>query len=154
MNIDRDIELPFSYSENLVKGLIIFLVIIIVAFILDKLFRKKIIKVINKPNVPKLKAKYERKLENLYRKVESNKIDVRNGYIELSNIVREFIEKATGIKASSFSKNDAYKLGMGELSQLMEECYPPEFAKKGSGDIMKSINNSIGIIRKWNQKSL
>ena len=153
MNIDRDIELPFSYSENLVKGLIIFLIIIVVVFILDKLFRNKIVKIINKPNIPKLKSKYERKLEGLYNKVENNKIDVRNGYIELSNIVREFIEKATGIKASSFSKNEAYKLGMNDLGLLMEECYPPEFAKKGSGDILISIKKSMEVIRKWNQKS-
>ena len=153
MNIDRDIELPFTYSENIVRNLIIVIILIIVAIIFDKLFRKKILKLIHKPNVPKLKVKYEKKLEHLYKRVESNRVDVRNGYIELSNIVREFIEKVTGIKASSFSKNEAYKLGMDDLIILMEECYPPEFAPKGTGDILKSIRNSIGVIRKWNQKS-
>ena len=153
MSIDRDIELPFSYSDGVVKVLIIIIIIIVFAIVFDKLFRKKIIKIIYKPNIPKLKVKYEKKLENLYNRVESNRIDVRNGYIELSNVVREFIEKATGIKASSFSKNEAYKMGMEDLSLLMEECYPPEFAPKGTGDILKSIEKSVRIIRKWNQKS-
>lgn len=153
MNIDRDIELPFSYSEDLVKKLVIIMIIIVVAIIFDKLFRKKIIKMIHKPNVPKLKVKYEKKLLSLYNRVQANRIDVKNGYIELSNIVRDFIEKATGIKVSSFSKNEAYKMGMEDLSLLMEECYPPEFAPKGTGDILKSIEKSIGVIRKWNQKS-
>lgn len=153
MNIDRDIELPFSYSDGIVKTLIIIIIIIVLAVIFDKLFRKRIIKFIRKPNIPKLKDRYERKLEHLYSKVETNRIDVKNGYIELSNIVREFIEKATGIKASSFSKNEAYKMGMEDLSLLMEECYPPEFAPKGTGDILKSIEKSVGVIKKWNQKS-
>ncbi len=153
MNIDRDIELPFTYSEDIVRNLIIVIVIIIVAIVLDKLFRKKIIMYIRKPNIPKLKVKYEKKLEHLYNRVENNRIDVKNGYIELSNIVREFIERATGIKASSFSKNEAYKMGMEDLSLLMEECYPPEFAPTGTGDILKSIKKSMGVIEKWNQKS-
>ena len=153
MDINRDIELPFSYSDRLVKILIIIVIVIVLAYVFDKLFRKKIVKMIHKPNVPKLKIKYEKRLENLYNKVQTNRIDVKNGYIELSNIVREFIEKATGIKVSSFSKNEAYKMGMEDLSLLMEECYPPEFAPKGTGDILNSINKSIGVIRKWNQKS-
>ena len=41
MNIDRDIELPFTYSENIVRNLIIVIILIIVAIIFDKLFRKK-----------------------------------------------------------------------------------------------------------------
>ena len=152
MNIDRDIELPFTYSENIVRNLIIIAIIIVLVIVFDKLFRKKIIRLIYKPNIPKLKEKYIKKLENLYSKVENNRIDVRNGYIELSTLVREFIEKATGIKASSFSKNEAAKLGMSDLSLLMEEYYPAEFAERGSGDILRSINNSLEVVRKWKVK--
>ena len=152
MNIDRDIELPFSYSENIVRTLIIIAVVIVLAIVFDKLFRKKIMRLIYKPNIPKLKEKYARKLENLYSKVETGRIDVRNGYIELSTLVREFIEKATGIKASSFSKSEAQKLGMDDLGLLMEEYYPAEFAEKGSGDILRSIKNSMEVVKKWKVK--
>ena len=42
---------------------------------------------------------------------------------------------------------------MDDLSLLMEEYYPPEFAQRGTGDILNSIEKSMGVIRKWNQKS-
>ena len=153
MKIDRDISLPFSYSENLVKYLIIIVIIISLVLVYDRFFRKKIIKIIHKPNIPKLKDKYAKRLDILYNDVQSNKIDVRNGYIRLSNIVRDFIEKATDIKVSSFSKSDAKKMGMDDLVLLMEEYYPPEFAKNDNSDILRSIKNSREIIQNWKAKS-
>ena len=152
MDIERDIELPFSYSEDLVRNLIIIVVIIILAIVFDKLFRKKIINIIRKPNIPKLKLKYAQKLGVLYNDVRGNRIDVRSAYVELSNIIRDFIEKSTGIKASSFSKNEANRLGMDDLSLLMEEYYPPEFAQTGTGDILKSIQKSMEVIQRWKVK--
>ena len=153
MNIERDIELPFTYSTGIIKTLIIIVVLIILAIVFDKLFRAKIIKIIKKPNIPKLKNKYERRLEVLYENAKNNRVDMRGGYIELSNIIREFIEKATGIKVSSFSKSDVKKLGMDDLALLMEEYYPPEFSKGEKGDILKSISKTMEVIKRWKEKS-
>lgn len=151
--IERDIELPFEYSDKIIKYLVVVVIIIIVVFIFDRFFKDRIIKIIRKPNIPKLKTKYTKRLMILHNKVQDNKIDIRNAYIELSNIVREFVERTTGIKASSFSKSDADKLGIKDLSILMEEFYPPEFSKQASGNILKSIKKSMEVINKWNQKS-
>ena len=153
MDINRDIEPPFTYSGNLVRYLIVIVIIVILILILDKLFGKKIISIVKKSNIPRLKNKYTKKLSVLYSIVQNNKIDIRSGYIELSNIVREFVEKATGIKASSFSKSDAHAIGLDDLGLLMEEYYPPEFAKNETGDILKSIDKSMEVIRRWNMKS-
>ncbi len=153
MDIERDIELPFTYSTDIIRTLIIIVILIVLVIVFDKLFRAKIIKIIKKPNIPKLKNKYERRLENLYQKASENRIDMRSGYTELSNIIREFIERATGIKVSSFSKNDAHKLGMDDLGLLMEEYYPPEFSKGEKGDILKSITKTMEVIKRWKEKS-
>ena len=41
------------------------------------------------------------------------------------------------------------KLEIAELDALMEEYYPPEFSFKESGDIKKSLLNTISLIEKW-----
>ncbi len=153
MDVERDISLPFNYNETLFKTLIIIIIVLVIVYIFNRFFKTRVVRMIHKPNIPRLKNKYTGKLENLYNKVSNNKIDVRGGYTELSNIVREFIEKATGLKASSFSKNDAKRLGMDDLGLLMEEYYPPEFAQVGTGDILNSINRSINLIRKFQVKA-
>ena len=153
MSIERDISLPFNYNETLYKILIIVVIILTAVYVFNRFFKDKVIRIINKPNIPKLKNRYMGRLENLYNKVSNNKADVRGGYTELSNIVREFIEKVTGLKASSFTKNDVKKLGMNELSLLMEEYYPPEFAKVGTGDILNSIRKSIDLIKRFEMRN-
>lgn len=153
MDTKRDISLPFNYNESLFKTLIIIIVLLILVYIYNRFFKTKVVRMIHKPNIPKLKSRYMERLEILYNKVNDNKIDVRGGYTELSNIVREFVEKVTGLNASSFSKNDAKKLGMDDLGLLMEEYYPPEFAKVGTGDILNSINKSINLIKKFQIKA-
>ena len=152
MDINRDIELPFNYSDDIIKNIIIIIISIILIMLFDKFLRPKLVKIINKPSIPRLKNKYLRKLESLYNKVSQNKMDVRSSYATLSNIVREFVEKATGIKASSFSKNDAHRFGMDDLRILMEDYYPPEFAERDTGDILNSIKKSMEVIKEWKEK--
>ncbi len=149
MNIQRDIEPPFTYSTDVLKTLIIIVIIVVVILIINKLFRKKIIEIIHKPNIPHLKNKYVKKLEDLGNRIKNNRVNSRNGYLELSNIVREFVEKVTGIKASSFSKDDASKHGMDYLSSLMEEYYPSEFSLEHDGNLLESIDKSIIMIKNW-----
>ncbi len=149
MNMQRDIEPPFTYSTDVLKTLIIIVIIVVIVLIIDKLFRKKFIEIIHKPNIPRLKTKYVKKLEDLSNRIKSDRVNLRNGYLELSSIVREFVEKATGIKASSFSKDDASKHGMDNLSSLMEEYYPSEFSFEHDGNLLESIDKSIIMIKNW-----
>ena len=152
-NIQNELEEPFNYSWNLVYILLIIIVILIVVYILIKLspfFSKLFGKFFRKAATPSLKVIYIKRLEKLKALIQNNEIDNRNAYLQLSNTIREFIEKTTGINVLSISKKEAKKLNMKELSLLMEEYYPPEFSKNSKGDILVSIARTIEVIKRWN----
>ena len=149
MQIPGDIYEPFSYSWNLVKMLVIIIVFVILYYIVDKYFLDKIKKGLNKAKVPSLRMLYLRKLEKLLLDVMNNQIDIRDAYFKLSGIIRGFIKLASGINILSMSKNEVHALGNEEVSMLMEEYYPPEFAKYSKGDIVGSIQRTMELIKKW-----
>ena len=153
MNIQYELEKPFTYSWNLVIIMIIIIVILVFLYVLIKLkpfFYKKMSSVVNKSKIPSLKERYIKKLQKLLQLVNKNKINNREAYTRLSVLIREFIEKTTGINVLSLSKSEIKKMDIKELSLLMEEYYPPEFAKDINGDIVSSINKTIEVIRRWN----
>ena len=152
MNIPYELQEPFEYSWDLVKILVVIIVLLVLAYIfilLMPLFSNRLKKVFKKTQVPSLKVRYVSKLERLMSLVRENKISNRDAYTELSVIIREFVKKTTGINVLSLSKNEIEKVGMNELSLLMEEYYPPEFAKNDDGDIIKSIEKTIEVIKVW-----
>ena len=150
MEIPYELEAPFEYSWGIVKILLIIIILLVGILIYYRFFHQKIKEIMNKPNIPNLKNRYLRKLERLHHDVMQNRVDIRVGYMRLSNIIREFIEKATGLNILSLSKEEAKKMNMKYLSVLMEEYYPPEFAKVSSSDIISSINKTMEVIRRWN----
>ena len=103
-----------------------------------------------KLETPVLRSTYIHKLEQLINKVTSNRISNRDAYVELSTTIRDFIEIVSGINVVSLSKKEVKELNIDDLSLLMEEYYPPEFAKYTSGDVINSINRTIEVIKRWN----
>ncbi len=154
MNIQYELQEPFKYSWGLAKILIVVTIILLVAYIVillsPRFYDKYLSKLFRKSRVPSLKVRYVRKLENLLNMVNSNRISNKEAYTRLSLYIREFVKKATGINVLSSSKEEIKKLGMPDLSRLMEEYYPPEFAKYANGNIIGSIERSIEVIKRWN----
>ena len=149
MQINKDLELPFEYSWNLVKFLLAFLILIIVGLIIYKFLHDKIKRISQRITLPYVKSWYIRKLQNLLLAVTNNKIELRDAYLQLSNIIRNFIAKATGINVLNLSKKEIAALRMDNLSALMEEYYPPEFSKYSTGDIISSIRKAMDVIQVW-----
>lgn len=154
MQIPDKLEEPFTYSWKLVIIMLIIIAVVIIAVLFRKFLLDKIIKLFKKvydeKKVPNLRAKYLKKLEKLLMEVENGRIDIRDAYLKLSNIIREFIEKVTGINVSTMSKKEVENKGLKPLNMLMAEYYPPEFAKYSKGDIISSIKRTMEVIRKWN----
>ena len=149
MQINKDLELPFEYSWNLVKFLLAFVILIIVGLIIYKFLQDKIKRISQRITLPYVKSWYIRKLQNLLLAVTNNKIELREAYLQLSNIIRNFIAKATGINVLNLSKKEIAALRMDNLSTLMEEYYPPEFSKYSTGDIISSIRKAMDVIQVW-----
>ena len=112
-------------------------------------FLEPLLSYFRKPDVRHAKYIYLRKLNNLSKEAEKKLSNTRDLYYKLSKIIREFIKKSTSINIVSLSKSEIKKLNIKELDALMEEYYPPEFAKDEIGDIKKSIEKTINLIKEW-----
>ena len=149
MNIENELKNPLNYSWSLPLCMLEIIMLILLGVIFYKYFWHLLKNYVIIPDVNHLKDNYIKKLRKLYKNIQDQKIDLREGYAKLSKLIREFIEKSTGINVLVLSKNEIKKLEIKELSLLMEEYYPPEFSKISSGDFLKSINRSIEVIKFW-----
>lgn len=146
MQLIVDLQEPFNYSFTL----LIILIIITILTILVYIYKDKIEALIRKNTLSFIKKRYLQKLDELEKKVNNNEIELRNSYQELSNIGRGFIKSATNIDVLTISLKEAKKLGIAHLTELMEECYPPEFEKISKGNVILSIDNARRIVQEWN----
>lgn len=149
MSIEKELETPLRYSGNLIIIMIEVIVIILLVFLFYDYFWKIIKNYMLHKDLPKLHDKYIKKLKKLLMHVEDGKMDLKEAYLRLSIIIREFIEKATGINVLNLSKSEIQKLGIKDLSLLMEEYYPPEFSQNLNSDIASSIKRTINLIKNW-----
>ena len=149
MQISSDISEPFKYSWNLFIILIVVVVFIGLYFLFDKFLLSRFLKTLDKAKVPSLRVLYLRKLEGLLNDVTNNRVELRDAYIRLSGIIRNFVKLVSGINITTMSKKEVQSLGNEEVGLLMEEYYPPEFSKYSKGDIVSSINRTMDVIKKW-----
>ena len=93
---------------------------------------------------------YLDKIEVLKADVAAKKITSRKAYQALSGLIRNFIFEVTNVKVQNYTLQQITTLRMPHLTELIREYYNPEFAAKSNGDIMKSIEKTQGVIKKWN----
>lgn len=157
MQTSINLQEPFMYS-------IIPLIIVIVLTILFTYFSKKIkpikknkekqeIRVIpqrNIKNIPVIKNKYLKQLDDIEYKFTNNKMKIRTAYQNISKIIRMFVFEVTDVTTQNYSLTEIKKLDLPILYELIEEYYEPEFAYKSIGDFNSSINKAKEVIKKWN----
>lgn len=100
----------------------------------------------------RLKEQYAFRVQAVQNNYVQKRIDKREGYQQLSAIIRSFIHEATGINVENYTKKEIKALGMRKLDVLMEEYYVPEFAEEEKAekkDLSASCNTAIGVIRSW-----
>lgn len=103
-----------------------------------------------KVDINKVKSKYLANLAGIERMYGDGKIDVRESYQKMSEIIRMFVYEVTGIKVQNCSLLDINNMNMPELTMLMQEYYSPEFAQRSEGDVITSINKTKKAIEGWN----
>ena len=149
MSFNKELNLPLNYSWNIITIILEIITILVLMYIFYDYFWKVIKNYIVRPRVPYLKERYIKRLEKLKNDVSENRYDIRDAYYNLSKIIREFIDKSTGINVLNLTKSEIEKIGISDLSLLMEEYYPPEFSKFSDSDIINSIVITIELIKKW-----
>ncbi len=110
-------------------------------------------KIVMTPEVlVRVKNQYSQKVQNIASKYRGGFISKRDGYQELSAVIREFVHEVTGINVETFTVSQVKAMGIRKLDVLMEEYYVPEFAEdeRSEGkDLLASCNTAVGVIRSW-----
>ena len=100
----------------------------------------------------RVKNQYASRVQALLNNYSQNKIDKREGYQQLSALIREFVHEVTGINVENFTIKEVKAFGIKKLDVLMEEYYVPEFAedeKAKDKDFAESCNKAVGVIKAW-----
>jgi hypothetical protein len=100
----------------------------------------------------RVKNQYIGKVQALLNSYSQNKIDKREGYQQLSALIRGFVHEVTGINVENFTIKEVKAFGIKKLDVLMEEYYVPEFAedeKAKDKDFAESCNKAVGVIKAW-----
>lgn len=156
MNTKVQLQDMFSYSKLpiiIVGGLIALYIVVLIARVIIRKIKISNAKKARRPkvvNVPKVKNKYLKKLENLRSRFNGGELDIRGAYQGMSAIIRDYIYAVTGRSVQSFTLEDVKKANMPALQDLMEEYYNPEFAKHSEGDVIASIDKTKRAIETWN----
>ncbi len=158
------LQSPFEYSwwvYLIFAGLLILalvLVILGIARIMPYLKKEKKIpsvarKVAMTPGLLQaLKEQYVTRVQALVGLYRDGKVGKRDGYQQLSYVIRSFVHEVTGINVENYTKSEVKAMGIRNLDILMEEYYVPEFAEDERGrdkDLEKSCNTAMGVIRSW-----
>lgn len=147
MQVTTDIRGPFSYNYSIIT-IILTLIIAIIVF-------KFVYYYLLQGQAPKIaiKSLYLTKIDNLKKDVEKNTKDmkiVKDAYVKLSAIIREFVYKKTGVKVHTQSLEEIKKHNMPALIELVEEYYKVEFANdQSAADILASLEKTREVIKKW-----
>lgn len=83
--------------------------------------------------------------------VAAKKTLPRAGHHELSQIVRGFVSKASGLKAETMTAADLRERGPAHLAQLIEEYYPRQFgqAEADQPSFARSAKAARDVVGGW-----
>ncbi len=156
--METTVKLQDLYAYSILPiSIIAILVIAITIYILIEKIKKKNeivkiedVKIVEPKNIKSIQNKYLKRLDNLRKKLELNRITTRVAYQGLSTLIRYFIYEVTDIKVQNYTLSEIEKLNMPFLTELIQEYYAPEFAKQSIGDIKQAIEKTRKVVEKWN----
>ena len=156
--METTVKLQELYAYSILPiSIIAILVIAITIYILIEKIKKKNeivkivdVKIVEPKNIKSIQNKYLKRLDNLRKKLELNRITTRVAYQGLSTLIRYFIYEVTDIKVQNYTLSEIETLNMPFLTELIQEYYAPEFAKQSIGDIKQAIEKTRKVVEKWN----
>ena len=152
MQVQTELRAPFHYSiiPTMICLAVFACCLIALLLLMYKRPIKQVVKTPKKKELYDIKKEYLDKIEALKADVAAKKITSRKAYQALSGLIRNFIFEVTNVKVQNYTLRQITTLRMPHLTELIREYYNPEFAAKSNGDIMKSIEKTQGVIKKWN----
>ena len=110
-------------------------------------------KILMTPDVlRRIKEQYTGRVMSITDRYSKGLLTKRDGYQELSLVIRGFVHEVTGINVENFTAKEVKAMGIRRLDVLMEEYYVPEFAEDERArekDLKTSCNVAMGVIKAW-----
>lgn len=133
--------------------LFVAVIFFVMLFIFEKAPKKvkpRAPKPVNRPQAFYFRQKALVSIDTAYMELKGSRIDTRESYQRLSMIMRTFVSEMTGRNATSLTLSEMKRMGLGNLSELIENCYVPEFALKTQADFKKDADKAKWMVRTWN----
>ena len=158
MPITVELQDMFRYSWIPVAIAVIVVVVVGVAglvyFIKHK--KEKPVEQVAKPqpapkpvNEVQIRDKYCSLIDELEVTYKNGYISNRKAYQQVSEILRQFVFELTGVKVHNFTLEEIKRVNMPNLTQIIDECYAPEFSVDKEGNIDDTIKKTRMVIREW-----
>lgn len=103
-----------------------------------------------KSDMGSLKQEFLAKLMQIEMEFDADPTKIRLAYERMSNLIRDFVYRATGIEMLKYTLSEIKKTEYHAIADLIEEYYQPEFDKVSAGDVKASIVKTREVITKWN----
>ena len=155
MLVSTEPRAMFQYSMVPIVVLLTVIVVLIVALVMVLRGRRKpqnlpkVERVIVKVDLAQVRAEYLAKIDDLIRDFKGGKLNNRQSYQRLSQLIRQFIFKVTDIKVQNYTLNEIRALKIDSLTELVAEYYSPEFAPDSHGNFMVSVAKTRKVIELW-----
>lgn len=126
----------------------------VAAFFLAKRYRlareKKAAQTPPPETLAAIKNRYLDDLNALYTDYAETALDDRACYIALSGLVRGFVSETTGIDVETCTLQEISRMKLPQLTQLVSECYEPEFAERTAPvNPAATVKRAAHIISRW-----
>ncbi|GAB4100207.1 hypothetical protein [Sinomonas halotolerans] len=79
----------------------------------------------------------------------SGRISPRSAIQEVSGAVRDFVQGATGIRASRMTLEELRDQGIPAAAAAVESLYPGEFSAAGPEDARAALETARTVVRTW-----
>lgn len=91
------------------------------------------------------------RIDTVDREVRAGTTTARRGHHELSQIVRGFVSKASGLKAETMTAADLRERGPAHLADLIEQYYPRQFgqAEADPPSFARSASAARDVVGGW-----
>lgn len=98
---------------------------------------------------PGLRRLYLGQIDEVSELLAAGEIGPRTAVQELSRIVREFVQEATGVKASRMTLLELRRQAPPGVAAAVERFYPGEFSAPGEPDAEAAVGAARTVVGSW-----
>ena len=96
-----------------------------------------------------LKTEYLQRMKVTSMRLSVGRLSLRDAYQTMSADLREFVEKACGVRVREMTLSEIRALGIRPLTELVQNYYEPEFALQSEANAKRSFEMTCNVIRRW-----